>query len=66
MYKLKTHSGAKKRFKKNAAGKIFAAGANKNHYKRSKSKNVLRDRRGMSELTPQDQKRIAKKFLPYS
>ena len=31
MYKIKTHSGAKKRFKFTATGKILRAHANKSH-----------------------------------
>ena len=38
MYKLKTHSGAKKRFKFTASGKILRAHANKSHILNKKSR----------------------------
>lgn len=45
MYKIKTHSGAKKRFKFTATGKIVRGHANKSHILNKKSrkrKRVLR------------------------
>ncbi len=45
MYKLKTHSGAKKRFRFTATGKILRGHANKSHIlnkKTRKRKRVLR------------------------
>ncbi len=45
MYKLKTHSGSKKRFKFTASGKILRGHANKSHIlnkKTRKRKRVLR------------------------
>ncbi len=38
MYKIKTHSGAKKRFKFTATGKIIRAHANKSHILNKKSR----------------------------
>ena len=38
MYKLKTHSGAKKRFKITSSGKILRAHANKSHILNKKTR----------------------------
>ncbi len=38
MYKIKTHSGAKKRFKFTATGKILRAHANKSHILNKKTR----------------------------
>ena len=42
MPKMKTHSGCKKRFKKNAAGKIKRAKAYRRHHSWAKSKKCTR------------------------
>ncbi|NRB10427.1 MAG: 50S ribosomal protein L35 [Rickettsiaceae bacterium] len=64
MPKMKTHSGAKKRFKLTASGKVKSSQIGKNHFMRRRSKVQIRDKRGTALLSPQDSKRIVKTFLP--
>jgi len=64
-YKLKTKSGAKKRFTVKKSGKVIAGQAGKKHNMRKKSKEAIRDLRGTTVLCASDAK-IVKKFLPYS
>jgi large subunit ribosomal protein L35 len=66
MPKMKTHSGAKKRFSLTASGKVKAAQAGKQHGMRRRTKSPLRDQRGTEILCDQDAKRIKKVFLPNS
>ncbi|MEE1057721.1 MAG: 50S ribosomal protein L35 [Acutalibacteraceae bacterium] len=64
MPKIKTHSGAKKRFKVSKNGKIIRAHANKRHIlnkkttkrKRGLRKNVVADKTNVAQL---------KKLIPY-
>jgi len=65
MPKLKTKSGAKKRFKLTATGKVKAAQAGKRHGMIKRSTKFIRDARGTTTLSPQDAK-IVKQFLPYA
>ena len=65
MPKLKTKSGAKKRFKVTGSGKIMCAQAGKRHGMIKRSNKFIRNARGMSALSDQDA-RIVKQFLPYS
>lgn len=48
MYKVKTHSGAKKRFKITGSGKILRAHANKNHILNKKSRKRKRNLRSIA------------------
>ena len=64
MPKMKTKSGAKKRFKIRS-GQVVAAQSGKKHNMRKRSKEAIRDLRGTTVLCPADS-RIVKKFLPYS
>lgn len=64
MPKIKSHSGAKKRFKLTASGKVKAAQSGKQHFMRRRSKDQLRDQRGTEILCPQDAKRLKKIFMP--
>ena len=64
MPKMKTKSGAKKRFKITANGRIMVAQAGKRHGMIKRTKKFIRNARGMAVLSPQDEK-IVKKFLPY-
>ena len=66
MPKIKTHSGAKKRFKVTASGKIKSGQTGKRHFLRHCSKEKLRDHRGTTVLCEQDTKRLLKLFLPNS
>lgn len=64
MPKMKTHSGAKKRFKLTASGKVKAGQAGKQHFMRRRTKSQLRNLRGTEVLCDQDAKRLVKIFLP--
>ena len=64
MPKLKTKSGAKKRFTKTATGKVKAAAAHKRHRLISKPQQMKRKARGTRVLTDSDA-RIIKKYMPY-
>ncbi len=64
MPKLKTKSGAKKRFKITATGKIKAGVAGKRHRLISHSSKYIRQNRGTKVMTGDDAKTI-KLFLPY-
>ena len=62
--KLKTHKGAKRRFKVTATGKIMRAKGMKSHFRRRKAPRVLRQLDRMLELDPKDEQRV-KRLLPY-
>ncbi len=64
MPKMKTHSGAKKRFKLTGNGKVKAGQAGKQHFMRRRTKAQLRNQRGTTVLCDQDAKRLVKIFLP--
>lgn len=62
MPKMKTHSGAKKRFKITGSGKIVHRKAGKGHLNEHKSSTRLRRITGTAELAPADVK-TAKRLL---
>ncbi len=62
MPKMKTKSGAKKRFRLTASGKVRANQAGKQHGMRKRSKKVIRNQRGTTTLCDADA-RIVKQFL---
>jgi large subunit ribosomal protein L35 len=64
MPKLKTKSGAKKRFKITASGKIKAGVAGKRHRLISHSAKYIRQHRGTKVMSAADTGAI-KHFLPY-
>ena len=64
MPKQKTHSGAKKRFKLTATGKVKVAAAGKRHGMIKRTTKFIRDARGTMVLSDQDAK-IVKKYIPY-
>lgn len=64
MPKLKTKSGAKKRFRTTASGKVRANQAGKRHGMIKRTKKFIRNQRGTTILSDQDA-RIVKKFMPY-
>ncbi len=64
MPKIKTKSGAKKRFKLTASGKVRASQSGKQHGMIKRTNKHIRNLRGTTTLSPQDAK-IVKKFLPY-
>lgn len=65
MPKMKTKSGAKKRFKVTATGKVMVQQAGKRHGMIKRTTKFVRNARGMTVLSDQDAK-IVKKYLPYS
>ncbi len=64
MYKVKTHSGAKKRFRKTKSGRIKASHGYRRHLLTKKSSKRKRDLRQGFYLSPQDVCHIAP-LLPY-
>lgn len=64
MPKLKTKSGAKKRFKLTAKGKVRAQQAGKRHGMIKRTNKFIRNARGTTILNDCDA-RIVRKFLPY-
>ena len=64
MSKMKTKSGAKKRFKLTAKGKVKAAQAGKRHGMIKRTPKQIRNKRGTDVLAAADAK-IVKKYLPY-
>ncbi len=65
MPKMKTKSGAKKRFKVTASGKVKAAQAGKRHGMIKRSRKFIRNARGTTVLSAADA-RIVKKYMPYA
>ncbi len=61
--KLKTHKGAKRRFKITATGKVMRAKGMKSHFRRRKAPRVKRQFDRMLEVDSTDKKRI-KRMLP--
>ncbi len=64
MPKIKTHSGAKKRFKLSKTGKVVRAHANKSHIL---NKKTTKRKRGLRKTTIADKTNIVavKKLIPY-
>jgi large subunit ribosomal protein L35 len=63
MPKMKTKSGAKKRFKLTASGKVRAGQTGKRHGMIKRSNKQIRNQRGTTTLSDQDA-RIVKKYMP--
>jgi large subunit ribosomal protein L35 len=66
MPKLKTKSGAKKRFKVTATGKILFAKAGRRHGMSKRPQSMLRDSRGMHVMNASDVARVKRHMLPYA
>ncbi len=64
MPKMKTKSGAKKRFKFTASGKLRVAHTGKNHGMIKRSSKQIRNKRGMKLVADSDSATV-RKFLPY-
>ena len=64
MPKMKTKSGAKKRFKVTASGKLKVAQAGKRHGMIKRTKKFIRNARGTMVVADVDAKRIKKQFMP--
>lgn len=65
MPKMKTHSGAKKRFSVTKKGKVQARAACKRHRMTSKSKRMKMEGRSTLIMSEPDAKIILDNFLPY-
>jgi large subunit ribosomal protein L35 len=65
MPKLKTKSGAKKRFKITASGLVKAGVAGKRHRLISHNGKYIRQQRGTKVLQAPDATKVKKNFLPY-
>ncbi len=65
MPKMKTKSGAKKRFKVTATGRIKAGQAGKRHGMIKRSNKFIRNARGRTTLCAADES-IVKKYMPYA
>jgi large subunit ribosomal protein L35 len=64
MPKIKTKSGAKKRFKITGTGKVLAAHAGKRHGMIKRTKKQIRQHRGTRVMFKADGDNIIKYFLP--
>ena len=64
MPKMKSNSGAKKRFKLTATGKVRGQQAGKQHMMIKRTKKFIRNARGTTILSECDA-RIVRKFMPY-
>jgi large subunit ribosomal protein L35 len=64
MPKLKTKSGAKKRFKITGTGKVVYAHAGKRHGMIKRTKKQIRNNRGTAVLFKTDGDNVIKYFLP--
>ena len=64
MPKIKTKSGAKKRFKITGTGKVVAAHAGKRHGMIKRTKKQIRQLRGTEALFKTDGERIKRYWLP--
>jgi large subunit ribosomal protein L35 len=64
MPKLKTKSGAKKRFKITATGKVVYAQSGKRHMLIRRTNKQIRDKRGTAILFKTDGDKVKKYFLP--
>ena len=62
--KLKTHKGAKKRFKVTASGKLMRAKGMKSHFRRRKAPRVKRMFDRMVEVDESQTKKV-KRLIPY-
>ena len=65
MPKMKTKSGAKKRFRLTASGKVRGNPAFLKHNLRRRAQKMKRQARGTMLLSPADA-RIVRRFLPYA
>ncbi len=65
MPKMKTKSGAKKRFRLTASGKVKCGQAGKRHGMIKRSNEQIRTLRGTSVLDASESKRI-KRWMPYA
>jgi large subunit ribosomal protein L35 len=65
MPKMKTKSGAKKRFKVTKSGKVKAKPSHMRHMQMNKPKKMKRKARFLSTLSDADARIVLRNFLPY-
>lgn len=65
MPKMKTHSGAKKRFKVMKSGRVKSKQAFTSHMMMNKPKSMKRKARGLTEMSDVDERIVLRNFLPY-
>ena len=65
MPKMKTKSGAKKRFRFTASGKVKHGVVGKRHGMTKRSNRFLRQQTGMSVMSDADARVIKRNFFPY-
>lgn len=65
MPKMKTRSGAKKRFKVTSSGKVKAKQAYMRHMQMNKPKSMKRKARGLGVLCDADGRIVLRNFIPY-
>ena len=65
MPKMKTKSGAKKRFRFTASGKVKHGVVGKRHGMTKRSNRFLRQQTGMSIISEPDTRIIKRNFFPY-
>ncbi len=66
MPKMKTRSGAKKRFRLTANGKVRMSAAGVRHGMSKRSQKMKRKARGMHIMCESDAKIVKRHFLPYA
>ena len=66
MPKMKTKSGAKKRFKVTKSGKVKSKQAKMRHMQMNKPKSMKRKARGTGLLSDPDARIVLRNFLPYA
>ncbi len=66
MPKMKTKSGAKKRFRVTSSGKVKAGQAKMRHMQMNKPKSMKRKARGTTTLSDADARIVLRNFLPYA
>ena len=66
MPKLKSKSGARKRFRLTATGKVRMNQAYKRHGMRKRPQKMIRNARGTTTLCDSDAKIVKRNFLPYA
>ena len=65
MPKMKTKSSVKRRFRVTSSGKVKTQQAGKRHGMIKRTKKFIRNARGTTVLSAQDE-RIVKKYMPYA
>ncbi len=65
MPKMKTKSGAKKRFRITSSGKIKVKQAKMRHMQMNKPKSMKRKAKGMTIMSAVDERIVLRNFLPY-